>query len=470
MKRWLFLALFIMSVNARAANLLEVYQEALVSDPTFQQAIAQQLATSEGVPISLANLLPNASALLQPFLARIQSSGPAAAFIGDDRQRGYQFTLTATQTIFNYAQIMNLAQAQSLSKQAVATLNAASQDLMIRVSRAYFKILEDQDNLLSTESTKTAYSKQLDQINQQYKVGLKTITDVYTAQASYDGSVADYIAAMNTLANDRENLRVITGKLYTHLSKLSESFPFVTPKPANINTWVDVATKQNWSIKAAQYGADAARQNIKQQFAGHLPTLNVQGSYNINYTFDFGSAPIDFLNLPGASNVHTSMVQLNLGIPLVQGGQVIALTRQAQDQYRVNVEVLEQTLRNTLNITRQSYLGVIAGISKIKADKQAIISSKSSVQGLEAGYRVGTQTLVNVLNQQQQVYINEKIYAHDRYQYIDDLLTLKEQAGTLSVEDLFTINSWLITDTKNYLPTLTQFQEQQKLEEKSLSN
>lgn len=461
MKKFLFLLLAIASAPVSAANLMEAYQEALVSDPTFQQAINQQLATSEGVPISLANVLPNASALLQPYITRIQSSGPAARFIGDDRQRGYQFTLTATQTIFNYAQFMNLAQANSISKQAIATLNASSQDLMIRVARAYFQILEDQDNLLSSESTKMAYSKQLDQINQQFKVGLKTITDVYTAQASYEGSVADYIAAMNQLANDRENLRVITGQLHTHLSKLSETFPFVKPVPANIDTWVNIAGKQNWAIKAAQYGANAARQNIKQQFAGHLPTLNVQGTYNIDYSYDMGATGTDLLNLPGAANIHNSTVQLNLGIPLVQGGQVIALTRQAKEQYQVSSQQLEETLRNTLNITRQSYLGVIAGISKIKADKKAIISSKSSVEGLQEGYRVGTQTLVNVVTQQQQVFINEKVYAHDRYAYIIDLLTLKQQAGTLSVQDLVTINSWLQTDTKNYLPTLTDFQAEQ---------
>jgi outer membrane protein len=449
----LFIALVSTPVIAGSANLITVYQQALTSDPIYQQAIAQQLATKEGVPISLSQILPRLGANVNPYLTRQVSSGPAS-LNGTDRDRGYNVNLTLTQTIFNFAQFANLAGAKATAKQAVATLNAASQDLMIRVSRAYFQVLEDVDNVRSSLSTKTAFAKQLDQVTQQYKVGLKTITDVYTAQASYQASVADYITAQNQLANDKENLRAITGILYPSLAKLSEQFPLISPQPTDIDEWVFTAQKNNWQIKANQYAASAAKANIKQQFAGHLPSLDVQGSYSVYFNRDLGGSatsgdPSDpfSLNPPGASQVHDSTVALNLAVPLVSGGQVVAQTHQAQYQYQATMQQLEQQIRTTENVTRQSYLGITAGISKIIADKKAIQSAKSSLEGMEAGYRVGTEILVNVLNQQQTVFQNEVKYARDRYDYVNNLLTLKQAAGTLSPEDLVAINAWLENDS-----------------------
>jgi outer membrane protein len=426
-----------------AANLIEVYQQAIVSDPTYQQSIAKNFATGEGVYISLANLLPSINGTYQPYLSQQYTSGPGAVFLGDKSTRGYNVVLTATQTIFNFAQISNFAQARATAKQSGANLNFAAQDLMARVVKAYFQVLEDVDNLRSSESTKAAYAKQLDQVNQQYKVGIKTITDVYTAQASYEASSAEYITAMTTLENDRENLRVITGKMYPSLARLNDKFPLLTPKPADMDDWVAVAIKQNWQIKAAQYGVTAAKQNIRQQFSGHLPTLNAQGTYTINFSRDMGTTVTDLINPPGAANVATPQIALNLNVPIIQGGLVLAQTRQAKDNYQIACQQLEQQIRATTNITRQSYLNVIAGIQKIQADQKAIQSSKSSLAGMEAGYRVGTEILVNVLNQQQQVFINQRIYAHDRYAYIYNIIALKQAAGTLSPGDLAGLNAWL---------------------------
>ena len=442
-KKLLALLLTLCATSATAADLMEVYQQATISDPVYQQNVQKTLATAEGVYISLSSLLPSIYGTYSPYLSKQTSSGPGARFIGESRSRGYSIQLNATQTIFNYAQITNFMQSRVTAKQASATLNAAAQDLMLRTAKAYFQILEDVDVLKASLSARTAFSKQLDQVTQQYKVGIKTITDVYTAQASYETSDADYITALNALANDRENLRAITGKLYPTIDKLSEKFPLVTPTPANINIWVDKATQQNWQIKAAQYGAEAAKINIAQQNAGHLPTLNIQGVYDVQFDRDFGSNSTDFLNLPGAEQIHTSTALLNLNLPIVQGGAVIAQTRQAKDNYQLSLQQLEQQLRSTLNIARQSYLNVYADVSKIAADKKAIKSSISSLQGMEEGYRVGTEILLNVLNQQQQVFTNQKQYAHDRYAYIIDYLTLKQAAGTLSPDDLAAINGWL---------------------------
>lgn len=427
--------------TAQATNLMQVYQDALTSDPTFQQAIEQRLANKEAVPISLSNLLPSLGLTYYPSVSKSWASGSATNG-GTATVRGSNLTLTLLQTIFNFSDFANLASATSISKQADATLNAAAQNLMVRVATAYFNILHDEDNLRAIEANKAAYEKQLEQVTQQYKVGIKTVTDVYTAQASYDQAVADYIQGQTQLNDDKENLRAITGKIYPKLAVLSKDFPLVAPHPADINSWADTAQKQNWTVKADQYAADSARAIIKQQFGGHLPTVAFQATYNADYNRYMNGTSL--LNFPGSSNVHSKAAQLNVNVPLVQGGLVVSQTHQAQYQYQVAIQQLELQLRSTINTTRQSYLGVISSISKIKADKQTIKSSLSSLEGMRAGYSVGTQILINVLQQQQQVFQAVLQYASDRYAYINNYLALKQATGILAPEDLEAINAWLI--------------------------
>ncbi len=456
---------FGLNSHALAANLMEVYQQALVSDQVFQQAIAQRFSDKEGVPISLSYLLPTAGIIAEPTISKSNISGAGASFIGSNTTRGYEVALSLTQTVFNYAQFSNLCSAKAISREADANLNAAVQDLMLRVAKAYFAVLNDEDNLSYTIANKEAYAKQLDQVTQQYNVGLKTITDVYTARASYDGSVAQYITAVNTLQDDKENLRVITGVLYPNLAKLSEKFPYVSPKPANMESWVDIALRQNWSIKAAHFSAESARQNIKQQAAGNYPTLEAQGNYAVDFTRVFTHAVAGSSIIPpspsptpsplpipeeifpsGPTRIKTASANLTLNIPLIQGGYVIANTKKAKFDYKVAISKFDQTAREVVNNTRQSYLGILSGISKINADKQTIKSSISSLEGLRASYEVGTETLVDVLNQQKQVYQAQQQYANDRYAYINNFLQLKDAAGTLSVADLQAINCWLVNN------------------------
>lgn len=219
--------------TANAATLMDVYHQALMSDQIFYRAIYQRLSTKQGVPISLSALLPTLGAAYAPTIQKTESSG-SANLIGNNTQRGYTISVTLSQTLFDFSKASNLASQFNISKEADATLNAALQDLMVRVASAYFAVLNDEDNLRYVIATKEAYAKQLDQVSQQYKVGIKTITDVYTAQASYDNSVAGYITAQNTLADDKENLRVITGVFYPNLSKLSEDFPLISPHPIDV--------------------------------------------------------------------------------------------------------------------------------------------------------------------------------------------------------------------------------------------
>lgn len=451
--------------TAGAADLVEVYQQALTSDPTYQQAVAQRLYTQEGLPISISSLLPTISFQGQPSVTRtgysgtnyVSTTGTSSNFLSprNNTQRAYTLALTLNQTVFNYAQFANVASNLSVAKGADAILNASLQDLMVRVSAAYFAVLRDEENLRYSEASKLAYGQQLDQVRQQYNVGLKTITDVYTAQASYDSSVASYINAQTLLNNDRENLRVITGKYYPHLSPLSEDFPLITPQPNEIEEWVKISQMQNWNIKSYQYSVDAARHGIHQQFAGHLPTVSVQGSLNREYTNNInGYNTFTTRNGPGTQT--NREIAINVNVPLFSGGGVVAQTNQAVYNYQIAEQQLELTIRNTINSTRQSYLGIVSGISQVNADRQTIKSYLSSLEGMEASYRVGTETLVNVLNQRQQVYQAQTNYATDRYNFVNNILALKQAAGTLSFDDLRAINAWLIdTDQSKKSATST---------------
>ena len=457
MKKILLTALFCFH-TANAASLIDVYEQALISDPVYQQAVAQCLSTNELVPINMAPLFPQAAINGGPLLSKAHVSGVEDSSALSSTSRGYSFTLSLSQTVFNYAQFRALTGAKATSRQADATLYAAAQNLMVRVAQAYFAVLRDTENLRYNIAYKNVYRTQLDDITQQYKLGSKTTTDVYTATAAYDSAYASLISAQTTLANDKENLRAITGVLYPSLEKLSDNFPLISPKPANMEAWVDTAQRQNWAIRAAEFANLAARENIKQQNAGHFPTVTLQGNYNVAYSNTVGGnavnpllpggngIPEENINgtlLPGASHTQDANLTLNLGIPIFQGGQVVAQTNQAKYNYQVTQQQLEQILRATTNQTRQSYLGIILGIKQIQADREAVKSLISSYHGLNEGYRVGTQTLVNVLSEQQRVFLAETQYAADRYAYVINLLSLKQAAGTLSRADLEAINAWL---------------------------
>lgn len=434
---------------ALATDLVEVYQDALTSDPIYQQAISQRLATKEGVPINMAALLPSLSLNYTPTVTRSGYSGTNVSTGSSPRNntlRYYNVALTLSQTVFNYSQYMSVQSALSTSNQADAILNAALQSLIVRVATAYFNVLRDEDDLSFNEASVLAYKEQLEQIKQQFKVGIKTITDVYTAQASYDSSVANYIAVQTRLTNNKENLRAITGKYYDHFAPLSEDFPLVAPTPADDKQWVHTALLQNWNLKASQYAVDSARQIVRQQFGGHLPTVALQGSINRQYSdnINYYNQALNQRNGPSTETDRT--ISVNVSLPIFSGGAVVAQTNQAVYNYQTTQQQLEQTERSTVSTTRQSYFGVISGISQVKADKEAVKSTISSLRGMEESFNVGAETLVNVLNQQQKVFESQTKYAADRYNFVINYLSLKQAAGTLGFNDLHAINVWLHDD------------------------
>lgn len=446
---WLLSFLASCSMTAHATNLVDVFQDAVVSDPTYLNTIETQLSAKQALPISVAQVLPNISLDFDPSVTRQGFSGSSVGLSPrNNTRRAYGLTLSVTQTVFNFSQFANIASSSAAAKSAEASINAALQDLMVRVSNAYLAILHDEDNLSYSKASKIAYKEQLDQVQEQYDVGLKTITDVYTAKASYDSAVANYIASETQLANDNENLRVITGKYYKSLDKLSEDFPLVTPKPKNIEKWTQTTVAQNWSIRAANYTVDSARNTLRSEYGGHLPTVTLQGTLDKQYTQNINRYGTTIGQRNGPSKQSDRSITLDFSLPIFSGGGVVAATTQASHNLKAAQQTLELTTRTAINTTRQSYLGITSGISQIKADKQAVKSSQSSLEGMEASYKVGTTTLVDVLDQQQKLLQAQTQYAADRYSFVSDVLALKQAAGTLGFDDISAINRWLVKPSK----------------------
>ncbi len=425
------------------ANLIDIYHAALKSDPKFQQALAQRDIAQQQLPLSVAALLPQINLQGNAGYTKTKIhgdnifntvSGGYSNINATNKTKNLGFTVTLSQTIFNFTNWMNLASAKNSVKSAYATYTAAVQTLIQQTVKAYFAVLLAKETLDDTAAEKRAFYRQYIQAKESYEVGVKTITDMYNAKASYDSSVAKYVTAENNLEDARENLRAITGIYYPHIAGINR-IPLLKPNPTNINKWSQTATRYNWSLIAARYTMLANQDNIKAAFGGHLPSLNLTGSYSNNYNSN--------VDVPGSNRMENTEVGLQLNLPIFSGGQVTAQVKQAIAEYDLSAGQYQQTYRSTVNDARQAYLGVISGISKIQADKQTLLSNRSTLKGMEEGYKVGTQTMTNVLIAESQLYSTERQYALDRNQYINNLIDLKLAAGTLTVNDVMQLNTFL---------------------------
>ncbi|GAB4392050.1 MAG: TolC family outer membrane protein [Gammaproteobacteria bacterium] len=424
-------------------DLLQAFQDALDNDPQFQQAINQFLADREALPQAWADLLPTIQATGGVDSRRREVLGtgfPVEHFT--DKSYG----LSLTQPVFNFQRWVAVSQAVNNVKAAQARYDAAAQELMVRVAQAYFAVLEAVDTLRFTQAEKRANAKQLEQAKQRHKVGLEAITSVYDAQARYDADVAAEIAAQNDLDNNREALREITGHYYTNLAKLDKPLPLVKPTPLNPDAWVRAAETQNYNLLAAHYAAMAARDSIKTTFAAGLPTVNYRLKYDDNQSNNIVIA-----------DTHTRDVTTGFEASwtFFQGGRVYSQTKQAKYQYKVRLAEMVQAHRRAVSQTHQTYNTVLAGISKLKADRQAVISAQSSLRSSEESFKVGTRTFVDVLDAQRDLFDVQRQLASDQYEYLNSTLQLKQAIGVLSVNDLAKINDWLgknNTGNPSYLP------------------
>jgi outer membrane protein len=423
-----------------ATSLVDAFQAALQSDSSYKQSAAQYASDKTQIEQARAGVLPKID--LQANYSRMSSdtsyngnfpgAGPNSK--GTVLDRG--FNLTVTQPLFDLAAFKQLAQAKATVQQSAATYAASGQALIIRLATAYFNVLEAQDILRFSEAQRNTLLHQYEVAQQRYRVGLDAITALYKSRAAYDAAKAEYLVDENNLSNRSEELREITGVYYSHLRTLKDDFPLISPNPKNINQWVKTALEQNLALRATRFGVMAAQENIKVQSAGYLPTLDATGSISDDHQKNM-SGP------DGVKDNRSGNLGVALDFPVYNGGLTGANTDRAEAQYQLAIAQMEGQYRATVADTRKAYLSVLSQISQVEADRQSIKSNKAALDSIRAGYQAGTQTILDVLEAQKDLFSAEKDYARDRFAYLLNTLKLKQAAGTLSPNDLHNINGWL---------------------------
>lgn len=427
------------ATTSQALDLTETLDLAQQYDTTYQIAHANYLASIETSSQSSAAILPQVgfNAFVQRGDTEINSSG--SNIDSDNNRDGYSLNLN--QVIFDKSVFDNLAQGDAIAAKALANLEAAKHDIIIRVTQAYFDVLTAIDTLETASAEKKAIAKQLEQSKERFNVGLSAITDVKEQQASYDIAAADEIIANNNLSNSREALRVIINVYPENLEIVRDDIPLVIPEPMNIDAWQEKSLQNNFSLLAARYSVDAAQSAYDGSKGGHYPTLGFNASYGITNSeasaSSFSSNPIP------ANEVTDTRFILSLDIPLYSGGATNSAVRQKSAELNQAKALHEQEKRRTIALARSSYLSVAADISTVKARKQAVISTQTSLDATLAGYDAGTRTSVDVLLAQRILYSSQRDYYFARYNYIINSLELKRVAGTLSLADVDEINKWL---------------------------
>ncbi len=444
------------TTSALADDLLQVYQQALANDPIVNGAKAQRDASFEGISISRANLLPQISGTVGYTTASREST----QFTGTDEDNLALITLdsdtdtldygiSATMSLYDHANWVGLDRAEKVAEQSDAQLAASMQDLIVRTVTAYFDVLRAKDSLEFVRAEKRAIDRQLEQTKQRFEVGLTAITDVHEAQANYDSTVAQEIQAENQVELALEALRVITGKYHDRIYSLNtESFSASMPSPSTPEAWLKIAEDANLSLLVDRLALDIAKEDIQSARAGHFPTLDLSAGANRTKN-DISSDRIDY-ETPWLDSYS---VGVNLTVPIFQGLRVTAQTQQAKYLYIATSQDLEQTYRQTVQSVRSSFNDVNAAISTIRALEQSVVSAQSALKATEAGFDVGTRTIVDVLDSTRNLFDARRNLSVARYDFIQSVVNLKQAAGTLTSEDVKMINGGLQPASENNTST-----------------
>lgn len=434
------------ATGAIADDLTQVYQQALANDPLVNQAKAQRDAAFEGISISRASLLPQISGSVGYTTSTYDSAQTLGSSADSLQVVTYEtdldtidYGISLSMSLYDHANWIGLNRAEKIAEQYDAQLAASMQDLIVRTVTAYFDVLRARDSVEFVKAEKRAIERQLEQTRQRFEVGLTAITDVHEAQANYDSTVAQEIQAENELEFALEALRVITGKYHDRLYGLDTStFSATMPEPASVESWLETAQDKNLALLVDRLAMDVAKEDIKSARSGHLPTLDLSGSLSRKKN-DVDSDIIGYKT----PYLDTRSIGIELTVPIYSGSRVTSQTEQAKYNYVVASQVAEQTYRETVQSVRSSFNNVKASISTIRALEQSVVSAQSALKATEAGFDVGTRTIVDVLDSTRNLFDARRNLSSARYDFIQSVITLKQAAGTLTGEDIAMINRGL---------------------------
>lgn len=422
------------SAVSQAENLLQVYQQARLSNPDLRKSAADRDAAFEKINETRGSLLP------QLGLGADYTYHNGYRNLNGLNYNSTSATLKLTQTLFNMSLWRQLTLQEKAAGIQDVTFQTDQQTLILNTATAYFNVLNAIDTLSYIEAEKQSVYRQLDQTTQRFNVGLVAITDVQNARSQYDTVLANEVNARNNLDNELETLRQVTGTFYPQLASLNVD-RFTTTKPNTVNALLKQAEGRNLTLLQARLSQDLAREQIRAAETGHMPTLD--------FTAQTGVTDSKYNSVPGSGttyrNSHSgdNQVGLNFSLPLYSGGKVTSQVKQAQYAFVGASEQLESAHRSMVQTVRSSFNNVNASISSIKAYQQAVVSAQSSLDAMEAGYQVGTRTIVDVLDATTTLYNAKQQLSNARYTYLINQLNIKSALGTLNEQDLLALNGTL---------------------------
>lgn len=419
----LLTALIFTTPNLYAANLLQVYQDAKANDAQLKAQETGFLATLENKTQALSQKKP-----------QVNLSGGVGlnkTFDIDDSNENQSlngnYTLNLTKSLYNKNLDAQIDQVDASILQAKLQLEQQRQALILRVAQPYFAYLNAIEALRFAATEKNAVQRQLQQVKVFFDVGRSPITDLKEAESRYNLTIANEVAAQQGIIDARENLRVVTNKLYPTINGPQPNLPLRIPAPGNINSWVDIAKKNSKTLQAAKQAIEVARQNIEVQRANRKPVVNMYARHTGNLTAtDTAVDPIS----AGAS------VGLEASMPIYRGGAIDSQVRQAQHQFRQAQQNYDYQERLIESQVRNAYLSIQSGISQIQAQQRALISAQTAAEATQTGFEVGTRTAVDVLTTLRDVFAARRNLTSARHNYLLSILSLRQAAGTLSEQDL----------------------------------
>ena len=440
---WLAVCCLMATPPAFAVNLDGVLDLALKNDPRLRAAAYRRDAVAENKTQAVANLLPHLGA--SATYDRGNSTVTLAdTEVSDSDVSNDSYSVWLRQSLYHQENYESLDIARSQISEADALYQVAYLDFLVRVAERYFLVLTLTDGVTFAAAEETAFQRQYEQAEQRFEVGLTAVTDVHEAKASYDSARARAIVSRNNLADAKEALRELTGTYFEDYDSLQPVLPLVEPSPADAEEWVKMALASNPGIRSVQASVEVAEADVRFQRAGHFPTLDLVARYN-DYTNNKYLVRDDFQQPIGTTSlgVDDTTVELLLAVPIYSGGAVSSRTRQANYLFDARSQDLDDIQRTTVRQARNSYRGVLSGIEEVGAFGQAVISAQSAVDATQAGFEVGTRTIVDVLIAQQRFYQAQRDNSLARHAYILSHLRLKLVAGLLTEDDLRVVNQLL---------------------------
>ncbi|WP_032940764.1 outer membrane channel protein TolC [Citrobacter youngae] len=423
------------STLSQAENLMQVYQQARLSNPELRKSAADRDAAFEKINEARSPLLP------QLGLGADYTYSNGYRDANGVNSNATSASLQLTQSIFDMSKWRALTLQEKSAGIQDVTYQTDQQTLILNTATAYFNVLNAIDVLSYTQAQKDAVYRQLDQTTQRFNVGLVAITDVQNARSQYDTVLANEVTARNNLDNAVEQLRQVTGNYYPELASLNVD-GFKTNKPQAVNALLKEAENRNLTLLQARLSQDLAREQIRQAQDGHLPTLDLTASTGVSDTSYNGSKTNNNAQYDD-SNMGQNKIGLTFSLPIYQGGMVNSQVKQAQYNFVGASEQLESAHRSVVQTVRSSFNNINASISSINAYKQAVVSAQSSLDAMEAGYSVGTRTIVDVLDATTTLYNAKQQLANARYTYLINQLNVKSALGTLNEQDLVALNNTL---------------------------